>query len=61
LHNVCESGLLSPGNFPFLVFAMLTTSLGVNCRRAVTTAPASQTQPLWYEDGLELVVEPRHI
>lgn len=36
LHNVCESELLTPGTFPFLVFAMIITSLEVNWRRAVT-------------------------
>ena len=34
--NICESALLTRGTFPFLVFAIVTTSLGLSHRRAVS-------------------------
>jgi len=36
--NMCESALLTRGTFPFLVFAILTTSLSMNHKRIVTPA-----------------------
>lgn len=39
LDSICESALLTRGTFPFLVFAILSTSLAVNRRRVVTRAP----------------------
>ena len=44
--NMCESALLTRGTFPFLVFAILTTSLSMNHKRVVTPAPIPDNQRL---------------
>jgi exopolysaccharide production protein ExoQ len=46
LHNVIESTLLTSGTFPFLVFAMITTSLAVSERRAIITSRNPESQPV---------------
>jgi exopolysaccharide production protein ExoQ len=47
--NICESALLTRGTFPFLVFAIVTTSLGLSHRRAVTAVPMVDSQPFMWE------------
>jgi len=47
--NVCESALLTRGTFPFLVFAIITTSLALNHKRAVTAARTANPQPFMWE------------
>jgi O-antigen ligase len=47
--NVCESALLTRGTFPFLVFAIITTSLALNHKRAVTAARTATPQPFMWE------------
>lgn len=44
MHNICESALLTRGTFPFLVFAILTTSLAVNHEPVVTPAGMADNQ-----------------
>jgi len=44
--NMCESALLTMGTFPFLVFAILTTSLSMNHKRLVTPARIPDHQRL---------------
>jgi exopolysaccharide production protein ExoQ len=44
--NMCESALLTRGTFPFLVFAILTTSLSMNHKRIVTPARIPGNQRL---------------
>jgi exopolysaccharide production protein ExoQ len=44
--NMCESALLTRGTFPFLVFAILTTSLSINHKRIVTPARIPDHQRL---------------
>ena len=39
LHNMCESALLTKGTFPFLVFALVTTTVAVNRRRFLVSVP----------------------
>ena len=45
VNNVCESALLTRGTFPFLIFAVLTTSLSMNHKRAVTASRTADNQP----------------
>jgi exopolysaccharide production protein ExoQ len=47
--NICESALLTRGTFPFLVFAIVTTSLALSHKRAVTAAPTADPQPFMWE------------
>lgn len=47
--NVCESALLTRGTFPFLVFAILATSLSVHDKRLATPARAVDNQPFMWE------------
>jgi exopolysaccharide production protein ExoQ len=47
--NISESALLTRGTFPFLVFAILTTSLAMNHKRIVTAARTADSQPLMWE------------
>jgi exopolysaccharide production protein ExoQ len=42
--NVCESALLTTGTFPFLVFAIISTSLAMSYTRAVTAARTAENQ-----------------
>ena len=44
--NMCESALLTRGTFPFLVFAILTTSLAMNRKRIVAPARIPDNQRL---------------
>jgi len=41
--------LLTRGTFPFLVFAIVTTSLALSHKRAVTAAPTADPQPFMWE------------
>jgi exopolysaccharide production protein ExoQ len=43
--NICESALLTRGTFPFLVFAILTTSLALSHKRAVIAARTAAREP----------------
>jgi O-antigen ligase len=47
--NLCESALLTRGTFPFLVFAILTTSLWMNHKHVVTAARRADHQPFVWE------------
>jgi exopolysaccharide production protein ExoQ len=48
--NICETALLTRGTFPFLVFAIVTTSLALNHKRAVTAARTADPQePFMWE------------
>jgi len=47
--NICESALLTRGTFPFLVFAIVTTSLALSHKRAVTAAQTADPQPFMWE------------
>lgn len=47
--NICESALLTRGTFPFLVFAILATTLAVNHKRVVTPARTADNQPFMRE------------
>jgi hypothetical protein len=47
--NICESALLTRGTFPFLVFAIVTTSLALGHKRAVTAAQTADPQPFMWE------------
>jgi exopolysaccharide production protein ExoQ len=47
--NICESALLTRGTFPFLVFAIVTTSLALSHKRAVTAAQTADPQPFIWE------------
>jgi len=46
--NICESALLTRGTFPFLVFAILATSLALSHKRAMTAARTVDHQPAWW-------------
>jgi hypothetical protein len=54
MDNICETALLTRGTFPFLVFAILTTSLAVNRQRVLNTTRTADSQPLMWEWGLPL-------
>jgi exopolysaccharide production protein ExoQ len=43
--NMCESALLTRGTFPFLVFAIVTTSLALSHKRAVIAARTAAREP----------------
>jgi O-antigen ligase len=47
--NICESALLTRGTFPFLVFAIVTTSLALSHKRAVAAAQTADPQPFMWE------------
>jgi exopolysaccharide production protein ExoQ len=47
--NICESALLTRGTFPFLVFAIVATSLALSHKRAVTAAPTADPQSFMWE------------
>jgi exopolysaccharide production protein ExoQ len=47
--NICESALLTRGTFPFLVFAIVATSLALSHKRAVTAARTANSQPFMWE------------
>jgi exopolysaccharide production protein ExoQ len=47
--NICESALLTRGTFPFLVFAIVTTSLALRHKSAVTAARTAGPQPFMWE------------
>jgi exopolysaccharide production protein ExoQ len=48
--NICESALLTRGTFPFLVFAIVTTSLALSHNRTVTAARTANPQgPFMWE------------
>jgi exopolysaccharide production protein ExoQ len=47
--NICESGLLTRGTFPFLVFAILTTSLAMNYKGIVTSTRRAESRPFLWE------------
>ena len=49
VYNVCESTLLTTGTFPFLVFAILTTSLAVNHKRELAAARMVNNQPFTWD------------
>ena|SRR4029077_9014496 len=49
VNNLCESALLTRATFPFLMFAVLTTSLAMNHRRVVTPARTADNQLLMRE------------
>ena len=46
VNNICESQLLTKGTFPFLAFAVLTTSLAMNHQRVMTSALTAENQPM---------------
>jgi len=46
--NICESALLTRGTFPFLVFAILATSLALSHKPAMTAAQTAEHQPVWW-------------
>jgi exopolysaccharide production protein ExoQ len=46
--NICESALLTRGTFPFLVFAVLATSLALSHKHSMTTARTADHQPAWW-------------
>ena len=47
--NICESALLTRGTFPFLVFAIVATSLALSHKRAVTAARTADPQSFTWE------------
>ncbi|HET8888629.1 MAG TPA: O-antigen ligase family protein [Candidatus Angelobacter sp.] len=47
--NICESALLTRGTFPFLVFAIVTTSLALSHKRAMAAARTANPQPIMWE------------
>lgn len=47
--NICESALLTRGTFPFLVFAILATSLAMNHQRLRVPAQTAQSRPFMWE------------
>jgi hypothetical protein len=47
--NICESALLTRGTFPFLVFAILATSLSLNHKYAVTAERTAGHRPFMWE------------
>jgi exopolysaccharide production protein ExoQ len=47
--NICESALLTRGTFPFLVFAILTTSLALNHKHATVNARTADHAPFTWE------------
>jgi hypothetical protein len=47
--NICESALLTRGTFPFLVFAILATSLSLNHKYAVTAERTVGHRPFMWE------------
>ena len=53
--NICESALLTRGTFPFLVFAIVTTSLALSHKRAVTAARTDDPQPFMWELNLPVI------
>jgi exopolysaccharide production protein ExoQ len=46
--NICESALLTRGTFPFLVFAILATSLALSHKHALTAARTVEHEPAWW-------------
>jgi exopolysaccharide production protein ExoQ len=53
--NACESALLTRGTFPFLVFAVLTTSLAMNHKRLVAPLRAAQKRPFTWETARPVI------
>lgn len=53
--NICESALLTRGTFPFLVFAILATSLAMHQKRRVTLAQTASNQPFMWEAASPMV------
>jgi O-antigen ligase len=49
VHSISESTLLTTGTFPFLVFAIMTTSLAVNKKRVMAPARTADHQPFMRE------------
>jgi len=47
--NICESALLTRGTFPFMVFAILTTSLWMNHKSLLTAARTADPKPFMWE------------
>jgi O-antigen ligase len=47
--NICESALLTRGTFPFLVFAIISTSVAMNRKRVMTLARTAENRPLSWE------------
>ena len=47
--NICESALLTRGTFPFLVFAILTTSLSMNHKHVMAAARTADLRPVRWE------------
>jgi O-antigen ligase len=52
VYNICESTLLTTGTFPFLVFAILATSVAVNQKRELASARTVGNQPFIEESLL---------
>jgi O-antigen ligase len=52
VYNICESTLLTTGTFPFLVFAILATSLAVNHKGEAASARIVNNQPFTGESFL---------
>ena len=55
LHSVSESTLLTSGSFPFLLFAILTTSLAVSRKYTVTCGRTINNQPFTWGYGPPVV------
>jgi exopolysaccharide production protein ExoQ len=49
MDNISESALLTKSTFPFLVFAILTTSLAMNHKRFVTSEQAAANHRFMWE------------